>query len=110
VTSADRVAHGDWLDADRDRWLHPSLHPVVAHVALPQAAIYACDCQVTPALADVLTTLGTGQLRLLHARRAIWPGPERLATLLPPGTRLSTSCCGTVPPAATLMETKKFRR
>jgi hypothetical protein len=62
------VAHGRWLHSARDRWLHPSLHPVVAHVALPQATIYACDCQITPALADVLTTLGTGQLRLLGAR------------------------------------------
>jgi hypothetical protein len=52
------MPHDRWLHPARDRWLHPTLHPVVAHVAIPQATIYACDCQVTSALADVLTKLG----------------------------------------------------
>jgi hypothetical protein len=92
------VVHGRWLHPARDKWLHPSLHPVVAHVAIPQATIYACDCQVTSALADVLTKLGTEQLRLLHARRAIWPGSMRFGTLPIQ-----------VAPAATLMETGKHK-
>jgi hypothetical protein len=92
------VSHGQWLHPARDRWLHPSLHPVIAHVAPPQATIYACGCQITSALADALTTLGTEQLRLLHARRATWPGPRRLATLPIQ-----------VAPTATLMETGKHK-
>jgi hypothetical protein len=75
------MPHDRWLHPARDRWLHPTLHPVIAHVALPQATIYACDCQVTPALADALTTLGTEQLRLLHARNVGRMGTMRLATL-----------------------------
>ena len=75
------VSHGRWLHPSRDEWLHPSLHPVIAHVAPPQATIYACDCQVAPALADVLTTLYAGQLRLLHARGTGSLPPIRLATL-----------------------------
>ena len=82
------VAHGRWLHTSRDTWLHPSLHPVVAHLVLPQVTIYACDCQVTSTLADVLTVLTTEQLRLLHARR---------------------SHCGTAPPATTLIETNKHK-
>jgi hypothetical protein len=62
-------------------------HPVIAHVAPPQATIYACDCQVTSALVDVLTSLGTEQLRLLHARSVGQAGAMRLATLLLPGAR-----------------------
>jgi hypothetical protein len=92
------VSHDQWLHPARDRWLHPSLHPVIAHVALPQATIYACDCQVTPALADALTTLGTEQLRLLHARSVSQTGSIRLATLPIQ-----------VAPAATLMETGKHK-
>jgi hypothetical protein len=92
------VSHGKWLHPARDRWLHPSLHPVVAHVALPQAAIYTCDCQVTSTLADVLTALGTEQLRLLHARSIGQMGAMRLATLPIQ-----------VAPAATLMETGKHK-
>jgi hypothetical protein len=80
-TRITAVSHSRWLHPLLDRWLHPSLHPVIAHVAPPQTTIYACDCQVTPALADVLTALGTEQLRLLHARRAAWPRPIRQATL-----------------------------
>jgi hypothetical protein len=53
---------------------------VIAHVAPPQTTIYACDCQVTPALADVLTVLITPQLRLLYDRGTEWP-PMRLAKL-----------------------------
>jgi hypothetical protein len=92
------VSHGQWLHPARDRWLHQSLHPVIAHVALPQATIYACDCQVAPALAAVLTTLSTEQLRLLHARNVGRPGAMRLA-------RLPIR----VAPAATLMETGKHK-
>jgi hypothetical protein len=92
------VSHDRWLHPARDRWLHPSLHPVVAHVALPQAAIYTCDCQVTSTLADVLTALGTEQLRLLHARSIGQMGAMRLATLPIQ-----------VAPAATLMETGKHK-
>jgi hypothetical protein len=69
-TTITAVSHGRWLHPERDRWLHPSLHPVIARVAPPQATIYACDCQVTPALADTLTLLGTQQLRLRHDRGA----------------------------------------
>jgi hypothetical protein len=90
------VSHGQWLHPARDKWLHPSLHPVVGHVALPQATIYVCDCQATSALTDALTTLITEQLRLLHARRTIWPGSITLATLPIQ-----------VASAATLMETRK---
>jgi hypothetical protein len=92
------VSHRQWLHPARDRWLHPTLHPVIAHVALPQATIYACACQVTPALADVLTTLGTEQLRLLHARNVGRMGTMRLATL---PIRVA--------PTATLMETGKHK-
>jgi hypothetical protein len=81
LTTVTSVSHGRWLHPSRDTWLHPSLHPVIAHVAPPQTTIYACDCQVTPALADVLTALGTQQLRLLHTRSTDWPPPIRLATL-----------------------------
>jgi hypothetical protein len=102
------VSHGQWLHPARDRWLHPSLHPVIAHVALPQVTIYACDCQVTSALADVLTTLGTEQLRLLHARRATLPGSMRLATL-PVRCRPDASCCVRCRPAASLMETVEHK-
>jgi hypothetical protein len=69
-TKMTTVSHARWVHPSVDSWLHPSLHPVVTHVASPQTTIYACDCQVTPALADVLTALGTEQLRLLLARRA----------------------------------------
>lgn len=72
--------------------------------------IYACDCQVTPALVNVLTALCTEELRLLHARRTAWPRPIRLATLPASRCRPGTSCCGTVPTAATLMETKQHKR
>jgi hypothetical protein len=75
------VSHDRWLDPARDMWLHPSLHPVIAHIALPQATIYTCGCQVTSALADVLTTLGAEQLRLLHAHSAGQMGTMRQATL-----------------------------
>jgi hypothetical protein len=96
--SITTVAHGRWLHPARDRWLHPTLHPMVAHVALLQATIYGCDCQVTSALADVLTKLCTEQLHLLHARRATWPGSMGLATLPIQ-----------VAPAATLIETGKHK-
>jgi hypothetical protein len=97
-TKVIAVSHGRWLSPSRDSWLHPSLHPLIAHVALPQATIYACDCQVTPALADVLTALCTEQLRLLHARSTAWPRPIRLATLLanrcpPPAHPVAGRCC-----------------
>jgi hypothetical protein len=82
------VSHGRWLHPSLDKWLDPSLHPVIAHVAPLQATIYACDCQVTPALADAVTALGIQQLRLLHAR------PRHIP--------LRSS-----PPADTLMETKE---
>jgi hypothetical protein len=108
-TKITAVSHGRWLHPLRDRWLHPSLHPVIAHVAPPQTTIYACDCQVTPALADVLTALGTEQLRLLHARSTAWPRPIRLATL-PTRRRPRHVLLRTVPPAATLMETRKLKR
>jgi hypothetical protein len=75
------VGHGRWLHPLQDAWLHPSLHPVIAHVAPPQTTIYACDCQVTPSLADALTVLITQQLRLLHDRGTDWPPPIRLAKL-----------------------------
>ena len=78
-------------------------------MAPPQATIYACDCQVTPALADVLTTLGTEQLRLLHARSAAWPRPMRLATL-PSVISPWHSLLRDRPHIATLMETRKFMR
>lgn len=76
------VDHDRWLHPSVDRWLHPSLHPVIAHVAPPEAMVYACDCQIALEMADVLTAIGTEQLRLLHAcvnarseplRLAIWP-------------------------------------
>ena len=92
------VSHDMWLDPARDMWLHPSLHPVIAHVALPQATIYACDCQVTAALADVLTTFCTEELRLLRARSVGRMKPMRLATLPVQ-----------VAPAAALMETRKHK-
>jgi hypothetical protein len=62
------VSHDRWLHPALDDWLRPSLHPVLTHVAPPQTTINACDCQVTPALAEVLTALCTEYLRLLHAR------------------------------------------
>jgi hypothetical protein len=80
-TTITTVSHGRWLHPFQDAWLHPSLHPVIAHVAPPQTTIYACDCQVTPALADVLTVLITQQLCLLHDRGTDWPPPIRLAKL-----------------------------
>lgn len=63
------VGHGGWLHPSRGQSLDPSLHPVVSRVAPPQATTYACDCQVTPALADTLTALGSQHLRLWHDRR-----------------------------------------
>jgi hypothetical protein len=74
------IGHDRWLNPSQDTWPHPSLHPVIAHLTPPQATIYACDCQVTPALTDVLTTLCTEELQLLHARGAAWLRPARLAT------------------------------
>jgi hypothetical protein len=87
-TRVTTVSHGRWVQPSPDRSPHPSLHPVIAHVAPPQTTIYACDCQITPALADTLTILCTEQLRRLHARRTAWPRPVRRATL-PPGASLA---------------------
>ena len=70
-TTITTVSHTRWLHPLRDRWLDPSLHPVVAHVAPPQATIYACDCQVASTLADVLTALCTEHLRLLHVGTSV---------------------------------------
>lgn len=92
-TRVTAVSHARWVQPSPDRWPHPSLHPVIAHVAPPQTTIYACDCQLSPALADALTALCTEQLRRLHARRTAWPRPVRRATL-PPGASSGASCCG----------------
>jgi hypothetical protein len=77
------VDHDRWLHPSADSWLHPSLHPVIAHVAPPEATVYTCDCQITPELADVLTAVGAEQLRLLHARASARSEPLRLATWPP---------------------------
>lgn len=87
VGSADRcgpprtrvvtIDHGRWVS---DRWAHPALHPLISRVAPPETTIYACACQVSPELADVLTALGNEQLRCLLARRASPPGRLKLAT------------------------------
>jgi hypothetical protein len=77
------VDHDRWVHPSVDRWLHPSLHPVVAHIARPEATVYACGCQITPELAGVLTAIGTEQLHLLHARGNTRPEPLRLATWPP---------------------------
>jgi len=74
------VSHGRWMHPGRDRWLAPSLHPVITRVAPPLATIYACDCEVSPALADTLTALGSQQLRLWRDREIVWQWPARLAT------------------------------
>lgn len=84
------VDHDSWLHPSLERWLHPSLHPVVAHVAPPEAAVYACDCQITLELADVLTAISTEQLRLLHAHVNTRSEPLRLATW--PSSTRSLSC------------------
>jgi len=74
------VSHARWMHPGRDRWLEPSLHPVITRLVPPQATIYACDCGVSPALADTLTVLGSQQLRLWRDREIAWQRPTRLAT------------------------------